>query len=102
MNNYMSRNERLWDRLVERAAMGMWTYQTTLYPSEIERIVKQWNVVVQKLRQENENVVCLISWNSAFSEGINIEQSWYISKLCDEIPQVKTPAQQLFLIAARA
>lgn len=102
MNSMMSRNERLWEKLEEMAKRGKWSYQTTLYPSEIVRIEKQWHVAVQKLKSENNHVLCLITWNNAFVNGMNYKQAWYISKLQDDMPQVETPAQKLFLIAARA
>lgn len=102
LNNMLSRNERLWEKLEAVAEGGRWSYQTTMYPSEIRRIQRQWNVNVQNLRTENNNMISvLITWNNAFHEGMNFEQSWYISGLLDEMPQVETPAQRLFLITAR-
>lgn len=101
MNSMVSRIERLWEKMENVAQRGKWSLQTTLYPSEIRRIEKQWNVSVQKLKTENNVVLCLITWNNAFHEGMNFEQSWFISGLIDEMPQVETPAQQLFLLAAR-
>lgn len=104
MNNTMSRIDRLWEKLEKVASKGNWSYQTILYPSELRRIERQWHVSVQKLKPEDEEkaYICLISWNNAFPEGMNYQQSWYISQLLDEMPQVSTPAQKLFLIAARA
>lgn len=101
MNSMVSRIERLWEKMENVARKGKWSLQTTLYPSEIKRIERQWDVNVQKLKAENNVVLCLITWNNAFREGINFEQSWFISKLIDEMPPVETPAQQLFLFAAR-
>lgn len=101
MNNLLSRNERLWEKLQQVAAEGKWSYQTNLYSSEIRRIERQWDVTVQRLK-EDRVVPCLITWNNAFNKGMNYKQSWYISKLTDEMPYVETPAQQLFLVAARA
>lgn len=83
------------------ATEGKWSYQTTLYSSEIRRIERQWGVSVQILK-EDKVVSCSITWNNAFHNGMNYRQSWYISKLTDEMPMVETPAQQLFLMAARA
>lgn len=102
MNNMLSRIERLWEKLEGVAEKGKWSYKTTLYSSEIRRIERQWHVNVQRLKSENNNVDCLITWSNAFYEGMNFEQSWYISQLLDEMPMVATPAQRLFLIAARA
>lgn len=104
MNNTMSRIDRLWEKLEKAAGKGCWSYQTILYPSELRRIERQWHVSVQKLKPEEEGktYICLISWNNAFPDGMNYHQSWYISQLIDEMPQVSTPAQKLFLIAARA
>lgn len=102
MNIVLSRIERLWEKLEEQSRGGRWSYQTTLYPSEIRRIEKQWGVEIRELKSENNRVACLITWSNAFNEGINFEQSWYISRIRDEMPKVEKPAQQLFLMAARA
>lgn len=102
MSNFMSRIERLWAKLEEVAGEGKWSYQTTLYSSEIRRIENQWGVNVQRLKTEGKYVTCLISWSNAFYCGMNYKQSWYISRLQDDVPQVDTPAQKLFLISARA
>ena len=102
MHACRSRIERLAEKLEEAAGRGKWSYQTTLYPSEITRIEKQWHVSVQVLKKENNNVACLISWSNAFPNGLNFKQAWYVSKLLDEIPEMETYSQRLFMIAARA
>lgn len=102
LNNMLSRNERLWETLLKVANQGRWSYQTTLYSSEIRRIQKQWGVFVHILKDENSSVSCIITWCNAFPDGMDYRQSWYISKIIDEMPEVNTPAQELFLITARA
>ena len=102
MNNCLSRIERLAEKLEEAAGRGKWSYQTTLYPSEIKRIEKQWHVNVQILKIENNHAACLINWSNAFPNGMNYKQAWYVSKLLDEIPEVENNAQRLFMMTARA
>jgi len=98
----LSRIERLSAKLEEAAGRGKWSFQTTLYPSEIKRIENQWHVNVQILKKENNNVACLISWNSAFPNGLNYKQAWYVSHLIYEMPEAENYAQRLYMIAARA
>ena len=102
MNNCLSRIERLAERVEEAAGRGKWSYQATVYPSEVKRIEKQWHVSVQVLKTENNRVACLINWSNAFPNGMNYKQAWYVSKLLDEIPEVETYAQRLYMMAARA
>lgn len=104
MNIIMSRHTRLLNKLQGVAKSGKWSYQAILYPSELRRIEKQWHVDVQKLRLEGDGnaYYCIINWSNAFPEGLNYQQSWYISRLYDDMPEVETFAQELFLLAARA
>ena len=98
----LSRNERLWETLVKVAKQGNWSYQTILFPSEVRRIQRQWGVFVHILKEENHRVACVITWSHAFLDGINYRQSWYISRIIEDMPKVENSAQELFLIAARA
>ena len=102
MQNCLSRIERLSAKIEELAGRGKWSFQTTLYSSEIKRIEHQWKVNVQVLKSENNHVDCLISWSNAFPNGLNYKQAWYVSKLIYEMPEAENYAQRLYMIAARA
>ncbi len=106
MNEMLSRNGRLCEKLIEVATHRNWSYKTKLYPSEIKRVQKQWGVKVDAEIPKGMMkglIPCEIKWDNAFTaEGLNYKQSWYISKLTDDFPAVENFAQQLYIITARA
>ena len=100
----MSRHERLTDLCNQEALKGKFNARAVLYPTEMKRIEKQWDVHVTQIEPEEhskDKFLCLISWDTAFAHQLNYLQSWYILGVNEDCPTTETVAQRLFLISVR-
>ena len=105
MQTYPSRSEKRLTKLYKAAESGCMSLDNELlYSSEIKRYLKQGFVVSRQASPIKNLYSSEISWSHAFGDDIPHVVNTYITGEIDTYPgsQVKTFAQQLYVIAARA
>ena len=105
MQEFSSRSEKRLTKLYKAAESGqMFLDSELLYSSEIKRYHRQGFVVSHKPSSISNLHSSEISWSHAFRDNIPHVVYTYITGGIDTYPQsqIKTFAQQLYVIAARA
>lgn len=106
MTENTTRMQQIYDRAVEEAQAGRWSFKTKLYNGEVKKLIRREGLDITlsgRSSLTNNLFEAEISWKSAFhGQLMSMEQEAYANAETDVVPKTACLAERLYLETKRA